>query len=101
MTPDRGFCDAVCDRKINDYFLFHQTILNRPSQELNLNIMSNSNKATIFNCLLKTNHVVIQSVTHLNDQSFSHSVIQSFSMQVCNKRLLYDCVLIDYVNNTK
>jgi len=45
--------------------------------------MSNSNKATIFNCLLKTNHVVIQSVTHLNDQSLSHSVIKLSNHLAC------------------
>jgi len=27
MTPDRGFCVAICSYKINDYFSFVQTII--------------------------------------------------------------------------
>ncbi len=48
ITPDRGFCDAVCNRKINNYFLLIQTIIKIGLKIVWYKLNGNSESTTLY-----------------------------------------------------
>ena len=54
MTPDRGFCNAVCDRKINEYFCSTKQFLKGNHQNWSDKLFNHSVTQVINHSIIKS-----------------------------------------------